>query len=73
MRKSIAPPQTGDIFEERREGVFGQERSQRWHVHHVYTGGDGWIYVQLLREDDGTTKTLSQNAVLDRSQFRPVE
>jgi hypothetical protein len=69
----MLPPQTGDVVEELREGPFGEERRHRWSVHRVYTGGDGWSYVQLVREHDGVTKTLSQSALLDRSQFRHVE
>jgi hypothetical protein len=73
MRKSSQPPEPGDVFDELREGVFGQARRHRWSVHHVYTGGDGWVYVQLVREHDGVTKTLSQSALLDRSQFQPID
>jgi hypothetical protein len=72
MRKSPKQPEAGDLFDELREGVFGQERRQRWYVHRVYTSGDGWVYVQLVREQDGATKTLSQTALMNRAQFRPV-
>ena len=69
MRKALQPPEVGNAFDELREGPFGQERRIRWHVHHVYTGADGWIYVQLVREEDGTRKTLSQTVLLDRARF----
>lgn len=70
--REMAPPQAGDVFEEFREGPFGQPRCYRWHVQHVYAHADGCVYVQLMRADDGTLKTLSHNALMDRDQFRPV-
>lgn len=73
MLKKVQPPQVGDTFEEVREGPFGQVRRLRWYVHNVYTGVDGSAYVQLLREEDGTRKTLSQAVLLDRTQFRDVD
>ena len=72
MRKAVQPPEVGNVFDELREGPFGQERRLRWHVDHVYTGPDGWVYVRLVREEDGTRKTLSQEVLLDRTRFRPV-
>ena len=73
MRKVVNPPSVGDVFEELREGPFGQERRQRWCVQRIYTGTDGWVYVQLLREEDGTRKTLSDGVLLDRKHFLPIE
>ena len=73
MRRTVQPPEVGDVFEELREGPFGQERRISWHVNHVYTGADGVVYVRLVRADDGTHKTLSQKALLDRTWFRSVE
>ena len=73
MPKAAHLPEVGNVFDELREGPFGQERRLRWYVDHVYTGPDGWVYVQLVREEDGTRKTLSQEVLLDRKQFRHVE
>ena len=41
MRKAVHPPEVGNVFEELREGPFGQERRLRWRVDNVYKGPDG--------------------------------
>lgn len=72
MRKTVHPLEVGDTFDEVREGPFGQARRLRWRIQRLYTGADGGVYVQLRRDEDGTLKTLSQNALLDRTFFRRV-
>lgn len=63
----------GERYREAGENAFGQAHRRVWLVKRGYTGADGLPYAIIFDPEDGTQKTISENALQTRSLYIPLD